>query len=585
MPKQNQEIANKIRRGYKAVVSSSTASDRACKVRELVNLVAKDNDDIGRMGFGRNQADAAEFLNPLLDNLYEKPPIILESNLLAKTKEGLTSPAPTKNTDVSISLTMDKSNKVSAFVSKYQEEEILRDSEDFKGFKDSKGNNQQDKTGKKTTIYIEENVAEISVSIVRFKMNDYGICVGKNNDEVELDDVQLLTKNGEKKTFKATSFIVHDGDLRGGHYTAYVKEKDNKWYLYNDSNRSEVGQKDLEEAKKKAYVVKYSTAGANGEIALPDKQCASENLGNTCWANAAAAFAGSFTSFEKEKNVANPNPPLQDHRRANVQPTIDFGPRDKEKHVRFSSQDDVQEFDKNAPVAMNQLYKTTILQPNKVQSEGNTLLKMQNLGLGINPRAIDTKGKQGSANLVTMGLDKSDAEEKLKNLGKKFKANELNLLKVKQSEIPFEILDEEENKKVLSNKFAKALNRLRETYKDSNDEEKTWKNLTTLDRRVLVYYYNQNHDVKIDFQSLYKESQANQKAELTIRSQGYVFDVKKIDDLKKVMSYAKKVMSCAAEETPKSSIKNPVAERLAEMPRAKGHKNSSNFHHQTILHL
>ncbi len=91
--------------------------------------------------------------------------------------------------------------------------------------------------------------------------------------------------------------------------------------------------------------------------------------------------------------------------------------------------------------------------------------------------------------------------------------------------------------------------------------------------------------MKIDFQSLYKESQANQKAELTIRSQGYVFDVKKIDDLKKVMSYAKKVMSCAAEETPKSSIKNPVAERLAEMPRAKGQKTSSNFRHQTLLHL
>jgi ubiquitin C-terminal hydrolase len=32
----------------------------------------------------------------------------------------------------------------------------------------------------------------------------------------------------------------HSGSSLGGHYTAYVKNADDKWYLYNDTNVSEV---------------------------------------------------------------------------------------------------------------------------------------------------------------------------------------------------------------------------------------------------------------------------------------------------------------------------------------------------------
>ncbi len=571
MPMKNQEITNKIRRGYEAVVSSSTASDRARKVKELVNLVAEDDGHIGRMGFGRNQGDATEFLNPLLDKLYEKPPIILESELFAKTKKDLTSPAPRKDPAASISLIMDKLNRVSDFVSRYQEEEILGDSEAFKEFKDLKGNNQKDKTGKKTTIYIEENVTEISVSIGRFKMNDYGRCVGKNDDAVELDDVQLLTKNGKKRTFEATSFIVHAGDLGGGHYTAYVKEKDNKWYLYNDSYRSEVSQKDLEVAKKKAYVVKYSTAGANGKIALPDRQCASKNLGNTCWANAAAAFAGSFTSFEQKKVAENPRPHLN-HR---VDPKKDV----PEKHVHFASRDNVREFNKSDPIPNQkpiQHQKRRVIMPQQDT-------KIEQVRPSIHQEKPQSKSIKPEAKIS----DKSSTIESktLGDLKIEFKVDKLNLPDVKESETfshideiakKLEIYGEEVDSKtkklitkeidrqdkVFSNKLVRALNRLRESPKDLNSEEKTWKNLTTLDRRVLVDYYNKNHDVKIDFQSLYKEAKVDQKEELTVNSQGYVFDSTKIDNLKDIMSYAAKAI-------PKNSIENPVVKKLAEKSRTR----------------
>jgi ubiquitin C-terminal hydrolase len=48
----------------------------------------------------------------------------------------------------------------------------------------------------------------------------------------------------------------HSGGVMGGHYTAYVKNANNKWYHFNDTSVSEVG---VQESiiSPKAYVLFY----------------------------------------------------------------------------------------------------------------------------------------------------------------------------------------------------------------------------------------------------------------------------------------------------------------------------------------
>jgi ubiquitin C-terminal hydrolase len=47
----------------------------------------------------------------------------------------------------------------------------------------------------------------------------------------------------KKESYKYDLYGVcnHSGSVSGGHYTAYVKNADNKWYHFNDTNVSEVG--------------------------------------------------------------------------------------------------------------------------------------------------------------------------------------------------------------------------------------------------------------------------------------------------------------------------------------------------------
>lgn len=90
--------------------------------------------------------------------------------------------------------------------------------------------------------------------------------------------------------------------------------------------------------------------------------------------------------------------------------------------------------------------------------------------------------------------------------------------------------------KVFVNKFVRALNRLRNIIQDSKPdfkEEKIWGNLTTLDKKVLIDYHNKNNE----------------------RSELVKFEPLAKDDLKKVLS-------CAVQEIPESSISGTEAKRL-----------------------
>lgn len=126
---------------------------------------------------------------------------------------------------------------------------------------------------------------------------------------------KITVGNGNKE-YLPTSFIVHRGTIKGGHYVAYVKELvDGRevWACYNDSIRTEIKDAQLEgnlppEAKQ-AYVVKYSPVNEHGKCKLPPSQGVGtpnggrvRGGGNQCWANAAFAFVLSMSSLHKESH-------------------------------------------------------------------------------------------------------------------------------------------------------------------------------------------------------------------------------------------------------------------------------------------
>ena len=56
-------------------------------------------------------------------------------------------------------------------------------------------------------------------------------------------------------TYKLTGIIVQEGNANFGHYYSII-QNDNKWYLCNDSNVSEV--KDINSITKKGYVYLFN---------------------------------------------------------------------------------------------------------------------------------------------------------------------------------------------------------------------------------------------------------------------------------------------------------------------------------------
>lgn len=114
--------------------------------------------------------------------------------------------------------------------------------------------------------------------------------------------------------------------------------------------------------------------------------------------------------------------------------------------------------------------------------------------------------------------------------------------------------------KVFENKLARALNKLAsacEQKKKHAGNLETWENLTTLDKRVLVDYYNSNlaeGGRKIEFKSLYEKTAEN--GELKMQDQNYALsDFGK----KMVTEITSRVYELAI---PKTSPKSPSAENL-----------------------
>jgi hypothetical protein len=630
------------------------AQDKQKKIAILKNELAKKSDAVAGLEYkaGGKQEDASEFLIPLFDELYDEPPLteISRITLLKKSDKYKTKPEKS-DSKKTIELEIGNGKSMSVLLGNFQKEEAMNQSEWPKYVKGSgiEGSDESGsdplKSSKKLSLSIKKGATEIVVSAKRFKQDNLRN-ITKIHNAIKLDDIKLpITgdKNGKKVKFEPTAFVVHSGEFGGGHYLAYVKEKDKKgnvsWYEYDDSRVRKISESEkcipqksvganvskamgldpeksvsfLELRKKQAYIVKYSTQNERGEIPLPQRsdneRVGAVNLDNTCWANAAAAFAGSFTSFEKEKVAQNSqsfliqdiasdtkieqvrlsihqekpqdkvfsNKPVRalnrlkeysedlntcwanaaaafagsftsfeqkkvaENPRPHLNHRVDPKKDVPEKHVHFASRDNVMESNKSDPIPNQK----PIQHQAKISDKSSTI-ESKTLG--------DLKREFEVDNLNLPGVKESETFSHIDEIAKKLKIYGEEVDSKTKKLIKREI---DQQDKVFSNKLVRALNRLREPPEDLNDEEKTWKNLTTLDRRVLVDYYNQNHGVKIDFQSLYKEAEVGQKEELTVNSQGYVLDSKKIEDLKDIMSYAAKAI-------PKTSIKNPVVKKLAE---------------------
>ena len=62
--------------------------------------------------------------------------------------------------------------------------------------------------------------------------------------DIELDDLDLgdFVEGYEKDSYKYELYGIcnHSGGTLGGHYTATVKNKNNEWYLFNDTNVTKI---------------------------------------------------------------------------------------------------------------------------------------------------------------------------------------------------------------------------------------------------------------------------------------------------------------------------------------------------------
>ena len=262
-----QDLKKLIKYQYAQVIKAPNAEVRADEIRKLKALVSEIDTSVKDMRFGSQQADASEFLLPILDTLFEENPLISKSYLSPATPDRSLKNSQAIEQISSISLTMDfaKENpqRISDLLNVYQRPETLSPDNSF-GF-DVFGKNATKKvtTNKKTSISVRENTREFVLTANRFAYNPVTQRRDKIRNPIELDDVKLAVENPSEgsqttKTFEASAFILHIGSLNGGHYTAYVKERGG-WYLYNDSSRTgPVGEDALEAAKSSAYIIKYS---------------------------------------------------------------------------------------------------------------------------------------------------------------------------------------------------------------------------------------------------------------------------------------------------------------------------------------
>ena len=63
----------------------------------------------------------------------------------------------------------------------------------------------------------------------------------------------VIGYNKDKYIYELFGICNHSGECLGGHYTAYVKNSNQKWYQYNDTNVTEISESQLITSKGYCY--------------------------------------------------------------------------------------------------------------------------------------------------------------------------------------------------------------------------------------------------------------------------------------------------------------------------------------------
>lgn len=186
----------------------------------------------------------------------------------------------------------------------------------------------------------------------------------------------------------------------------------------------------------------------------------------------------------------------------------------------------------------------------------------------------EIKKKVGNKEFVAKKLEQSkeDDQKFRKYVEEKYKNVELKIFTKHSSEKPsiktLELVEEGIQKKdeVFPNKLARALGKLANipnSRKEESAKIEAWKNLTTLDRRVLVDLYNNKNGEKIEFTSLYRDVKNKEKSDLSINGHNYALDLSKSYQIGKLIDCANKLI-------PENLVEKPSSEKLLgdrNMPR------------------
>jgi ubiquitin C-terminal hydrolase len=93
------------------------------------------------------------------------------------------------------------------------------------------------------------------------KMNHWSdelfIVLKRFNNKMEKINNDINIPLEWRHEYKLVGGIIHSGFYGGGHYY-YYGMKNNKWYIFNDSNVTEINNIKLDEIKKKSYILHYS---------------------------------------------------------------------------------------------------------------------------------------------------------------------------------------------------------------------------------------------------------------------------------------------------------------------------------------
>ena len=65
----------------------------------------------------------------------------------------------------------------------------------------------------------------------------------------------IVGYNKDSYKYDLYGICNHSGGVQGGHYTAFVKNANGKWYLFNDSSISQVAENNIK--TEKAYCFFY----------------------------------------------------------------------------------------------------------------------------------------------------------------------------------------------------------------------------------------------------------------------------------------------------------------------------------------